>query len=98
MNAIDKILKTEDDREWHSGPPPYIGWWNASRNEAPDPDTWRWWDGKHWSYFVFEDDDPLMVGKMVEQMAVGHYQPINGIMWTDYWPENARVPRIDPSI
>lgn len=38
---------TEKERVWHKGPPPHIGWWNASLHF--DLNAWRWWDGENWS-------------------------------------------------
>ncbi len=37
--------------DWAEGPPPCVGWWNAS--VVRDPDCRRWWDGKCWSRAVW---------------------------------------------
>lgn len=77
------------ERTWHKGPPPHVGWWNASRIGATD--CWRWWDGSHWSVVAVPDDPD-------DEVAWSAATPTEhgSILWTDYWPENARVPRIDP--
>lgn len=89
-------LATEDDREWHSGPPPHIGWWNASNDE--NPGVWRWWNGEAWSVAAYEGNS----AEQVEHKAQTPLEPIwcepTDIYWCDYWPENARVPRIDPDL
>lgn len=36
-----------NDQVWYSGPPPSIGWWQASA--AGVRGITRWWDGKRWS-------------------------------------------------
>ena len=36
-------------RQWHSGPPPSVGWWPASL--VKDEMSVRWWDGV-WSVAV----------------------------------------------
>jgi hypothetical protein len=82
-------LATEDDREWHSGPPPHIGWWNASNTKILG--AWRWWNGSSWSQYAHSADD----AKWAHGQAMWVTTDTN-IQWTDYWPENARVPRIDP--
>lgn len=77
------------ERKWNSGPPPFIGWWNACITN--DPNEWRWWNGVNWSISVYEkDSDPE---HFAEILSI--FTPLL-IRWTDYWPENARVPRIDP--
>lgn len=38
---------------WNSGPPPSIGWWQASWSK--NPKVLRWWDGKEWSVAVPEE-------------------------------------------
>lgn len=78
------------DRVWHKGPPPFIGWWNASF--SIDEDIWRWWDGEYWSVPatpVDSFDDISLIAKDKSYAS--------NIEWTTYWPENARVPRVWPS-
>ncbi len=79
-----------NQRIWHKGPPPHIGWWNASLNR--DEDSWRWWDGTQWSFAAYPSASLRIVAIRVD-LKTG--VPA-GIEWTDYWPENARVPRIKP--
>ncbi|MDR0274101.1 MAG: hypothetical protein LBI48_01935 [Burkholderiaceae bacterium] len=80
-------------RIWHKGPPPHIGWWNTSINR--DESMWRWWNGKHWSCSVKTGDGVMSAAYAA---SVGTFYEMSSIEWTDYWPENARVPRIDPRI
>ena len=78
-------------RVWRKGPPPHVGWWNASNRQAEI--IWRWWDGQCWSYPANEDFSR-------KQATYGAKIPDgNGyeVEWTDYYPERARVPRIDPT-
>ena len=77
--------------KWHSGPPPHIGWWNASLLELIS--VWRWWDGTAWSDFVSEDKNAATAANRAKQKIS---RGDANIKWTDYWPEKARVPRIDP--
>lgn len=76
------------DRVWHKGPPPHVGWWNASSKK--DKECWRWWDGKHWSIPVEMGAYPPAYYAECKSVTSDHF-------WTDYWPENARVPRLDPT-
>ena len=77
-------------RKWHKGSPPHIGWWNASNSRFVK--IWRWWDGKCWSNPTDDGDKPKSAAKTAKTKApLGSY-----IEWTNYYPENARVPRIDP--
>jgi len=49
-----------EDNKWHSGPPPSLGWWHASTNK--NKDSFRWWNGKFWSFPASQYDDIIMVG------------------------------------
>lgn len=78
------------DRVWHMGPPPHVGWWNAGFNELPR--AWRWWDGIRWSRVAWDDQS-------ASQARALAYKPARtnaNVRWTDYYPANARVPRINP--
>ncbi len=77
------------DRVWHKGPPRFTGWWNASVQK--DEDAWRWWNGECWSWPVYDDETGDLVA--ANAALVSSDSP----SWTDYWPENARVPRLDPT-
>lgn len=78
-------------RTWHKGPPPHVGWWNASAGR--NIWAWRWWDGESWSDYLLEYDTARSAADAAKRPALGSQAPIE---WTDYWPKNARVPRIDP--
>lgn len=78
-----------DKRKWHSGPPPHVGWWNA--NTSRHPFLWRWWNGNHWSRPASSRDSPKAAAVEARVPATA-----SGIEWADYWPEDARVPRIAP--
>jgi len=79
-------------RTWHKGPPPHVGWWNACIER--DLNAWRWWNGKYWSVQLHPNDTQAEVGVWGGEKT--EYR-INDIEWTNYYPANARVPRIDPS-
>lgn len=78
-----------DKRKWHKGPPPHVGWWNASAFRSPN--IWRWWDGHRWSLSVSSGRSADEAGRQASQKSDSMT-----VKWTDYWPENARVPRIAP--
>ena len=93
-NEAELILIEPEEREWHSGPPPHVGWWNASNTEHPD--TWRWWDGEKWSAPAFNDYSAKQAGVQANtehDLGLG-----KTIVWSDYYPENARVPRVNPGV
>lgn len=83
--------------KWHRGPPPHVGWW-ATKHALDFPSSrsslkwWRWFDGQHWSRYSLEYETAKAAAKNAEIIMWG----TNEIQWCDYWPENARVPRIDP--
>lgn len=99
----------EKSRVWHEGKPPHVGWWNSyykskterlARTDRRALPVWRWWDGVDWSEAARTDysyHSPSTVGggwKFVPQLV----NEGDHIVWSDYWPEGARVPRIDPRI
>ena len=86
------LTKVEAEREWHSGPPPHVGWWNASQTKHNE--SWRWWNGSSWSMDVHQNDGSAWAGGHAMWVETAEINAI--IKWTDYWPENARVPRINP--
>lgn len=77
-------------RTWYKKPPPHIGWWNASTARLHY--VWRWWNGQNWSLPVHENA-PL---DEVEYCVKIKDDPVYEMEWSDYYPENARVPRISP--
>ena len=80
---------------WHSGAPPHVGWWRTdpgAKKLLPNGrsvalEVWRWWDGVFWSVA----HGPSVVRVITDRTEVSN------IMWCDYYPENARVPRINPN-
>lgn len=79
-----------NNHEWHSGPPPHVGWWQASIKKRHL--SWRWWNGEFWSVSVQPTDSPKEAATSAKVRSINS----DRIEWTDYWPENARVPRINP--
>ena len=79
------------DRVWHSGPPPFPGWWNVPSDKYGA--EWRWWDGIRWSCAIGSGASREFAGLIATQPAV---MPNFLIRWSYYWPKNACVPRIDP--
>ena len=78
------------ERIWYSGPPPHVGWWNASFYRYKN--CWRWWNGADWSLGT----RAAFPGKEAAKWAAILSRRQHNIFWTDYWPENAHVPRIAP--
>ncbi len=77
---------------WSDGPPPHVGWWNASVRGGRD--YWRWWDGKQWSVSaspVFSAQTAAMSAMRPDSAARQPY-----ISWRYYWPDGARCARYNP--
>jgi hypothetical protein len=78
--------------KWHKGSPPHVGWWWAST--ASIEYLWRWWNGEVWSDPATEDASERWLNLCASRpMSLSRSSRVR---WTHYWPENARVPRIDP--
>ena len=68
-------------RQWHSGPPPSVGWWPASIVE--NPKTIRWWDGDVWSIAI----NPSCDAKIAARYAAIRNLHQAQIKWTERWWE-----------
>ena len=74
---------------WHKGPPPHVGFWfTCTTNGA----YWRWWN-MSWSIPISTLTKPEHVAFQASLEAYDASLPIE---WCYYWPENARVARINP--
>lgn len=84
----------QSTRPWHEGPPPFVGWWQAST--TGDRGTWRWWDGFRWSRAAY----PQMTAEQAARQAA--LQLPRGlsqqVCWTWEWPERGRVRREKPKL
>lgn len=79
--------------DWHSGPPPHAGWWEASYY-PPAPDLWRWWDGEQWSPACEPTDSADYAAAIAKMKIMKAFA--NRVRWRWNYPKHARVPRIDP--
>lgn len=87
--AESELALVESDG-WRSGPPPHVGWWNASADKGKY--MWRWWNGEYWSLGIHKDSG----ARDVANAAKTRTSLDCTIYWTTYWPDNARVPRVNP--
>jgi hypothetical protein len=88
-------LVTNNDREWHTGPPPHVGWWLTDYKAEEKYPCWRWWNGFEWSIPSYSHLDAEVAAAYASIPASRGIADLN---WCDYWPENARVPRVDPGV
>ena len=80
---------------WHDSAPPHAGWWLTRLVLAGRyvySQYWRCWNGSHWSFPVSEAASPRIAGRAARMID----HSTGAIQWCNYWPEHARVPRIDP--
>lgn len=83
---------------WHSGKPPHPGWWAVQSGKDIWSSTkrlrflrWSWWDGESWSIAVYRDTLPMWVGTYASVTCEFPER-----VWSHYYPEGARVPRVKP--
>lgn len=79
---------TISERVWYKGHPPHIGWWNASSLKLKW--LWSWWDGEQWSHCVMDNMDETWAAT---QASIPNDNS-ETVVWCDYYPEDARVPRV----
>lgn len=82
------------EREWIKGDPPHVGWWNASDTRVHD--AWRWWNGEYWSAVVFSGGDLYSREEINHLARVKNLGSIFPVEYTNHWPKNARVKRVNP--
>jgi hypothetical protein len=78
-----------DNKKWHLGPPPSIGWWIASA--CGDKHMLRWWDGNDWSAPVHESRDASYAAETAAFKASGGN---DGISWKNRpasWPARSKT-------
>ena len=88
--------------KWNRGKPPHVGWWLvrgvANVHQIPDSEPvpviqlWSWWDGKVWSRTAYTHYN----SEQAATVAAFKIHPNLPVLWSDYWPKNARVARIAP--
>ena len=80
--------------KWDKGEPPHAGWWNVQWGEENPPScAWRFWNGEFWSAVCYSWTSQHLID------TYGGERPLvtsGEIVWCDYWPRNARVPRVKP--
>lgn len=76
---------------WHKGKPPHVGWWMIKAFGLKQ--SWSWFDGEKWGGFVWCTHN----SEIAEIITNSYEFPIGFFEWCNYWPENARVPRINPN-
>lgn len=82
-------------RKWNSGKPPFPHWYaTLIIGQTQRFRLWRWWNGEHWSFPVKDHRSAEFAGKTACLKTIW---PESQISWSDYWPANARVPRINPN-
>ena len=83
--------ETQRPKGWKKGAPPHIGVWFC-RTIGTEP-KWRWWSGEFWSVWNNENAQPHEVERDFNR---GSIFDVREIFWSFYWPENARVARVNP--
>lgn len=93
------VTVLNDPCEWHCGAPPHVGWWNVSAYGLDErTNLWRWWDGEAWSVAVSSTYGAYEAG-LLAKAHMGRFNITDySIRWSDHWPANACVPRIDPGV
>lgn len=79
---------------WHLGFPSNIGWYlTAIMNEEETTQHWRWFDGLQWSFACKPEYSLSLIAEYAQKYTVFTSCEF---VWCEFWPKNARVPRINP--
>lgn len=74
--------------EWHSGPPPSLGWYPASITESEG--VYRWWDGARWSEHSIKTHTAETAAIYAQRKAV-YFDKIKWKHRPSDWPERSRT-------
>jgi hypothetical protein len=77
--------------QWHSGPPPSLGWWPTKVDGWLDNGHLRWWDGAGWSEGVFSNDTLKRVARCALYRTAVNPEYIYWSARPDSWPERSRT-------
>lgn len=69
VDEIERLRSDETRLEWMSGPPPSVGWWNASTHGWCD--AYRWWDGNWWSEAAIPSDTAERAAELARSLEYG---------------------------
>ena len=76
--------------EWHSGPPPSVGWWPTSASGGVVI-LLRWWDGAIWGLGL----SPRTTAEIAGALALHKtFSPQTYIQWRERpesWPERSKT-------
>jgi len=75
---MENIMEMREP-DWHSGPPPEIGWWPASTDR--DKSRLRWWNDEYWSKFATCTDTPRLAAFYAAQKDADQ----ENIQWAERW-------------
>jgi hypothetical protein len=80
--------KGDNMTEWHSGPPPSLGWWPASI--YGEVGHYRWWDGACWSFDIHRNGTAKEAGR-VASLKSNLSERVGWQHRPDDWPERSRT-------
>lgn len=87
-NYARYLLSLCDVKHFYSCKPPYRGWWYTKVDDGFG--YWRWWDGQSWSV-GYNSTHNFRSNEVVFPCEPNKIK----CQWSFYYPENARVPRIN---
>jgi hypothetical protein len=83
--------KEQDMTEWHSGPPPSLGWWPCEIKGWSRSGALRWWDGRCWSWAALPSES---AAEAAQWSSMPVLKDSHRIQWSDRpdsWPERSRT-------
>lgn len=77
--------------QWHSGPPPSLGWWPCEIVGYPLSGYLRWWNGHCWSWAAWPHESAEAAARWAGKSAE---KDMHLIQWSDRpaeWPERSKT-------
>jgi len=76
--------------EFNNGNPPSVGWWPTKMKAALYYGTYRWWDGKRWSWAAFAHESAAKAAHWAEKKEARQLE----VEWANRpkdWPERSKT-------
>jgi hypothetical protein len=77
--------------QWHSGPPPSLGWWPCRLEDFPCHRCLRWWDGDRWSWGALPSGSAELAAFWASIPVLKDSHRIQWAARPASWPERSRT-------
>jgi hypothetical protein len=77
--------------QWHSGPPPSMGWWLIKFKDLFSSGYLCWWNGEYWSMLANSRDSAALAAMRASERGLYGTDVIKWSARPDSWPARSRT-------